>query len=82
MPWTSRRRWLISGVVAISVGLVVWWTALVLVPMGIVLLVLGMSKYVARSLEIGIEPRCIPINSSADYRSDSTRSGRHLALPP
>jgi hypothetical protein len=37
-------RWLVSGVVAISVGLVVWWTAFVLVPFGVVLLVIGMTK--------------------------------------
>jgi hypothetical protein len=39
-------RWLVSGVVAISVGLAVWWTAFVLVPVGFVLLVIGMTKSV------------------------------------
>jgi uncharacterized membrane protein len=37
-------RWLISGVVAISAGFVVWWTALVLVPVGVVLVVIGMKS--------------------------------------
>jgi hypothetical protein len=39
-------RWLVSGVVAISVGLAVWWTAFVLVPVGVVVLVIGMTKAV------------------------------------
>jgi hypothetical protein len=37
-------RWLVGGVVAISVSLAVWWTAFVLVPVGVVLLVIGMTK--------------------------------------
>jgi hypothetical protein len=36
-------RWLVSGVAAIGVGLAVWWTAFVLVPVGVVLLVIGMT---------------------------------------
>jgi hypothetical protein len=39
-------RWLVGGVVAIVVGLAVWWTAFILVPAGVVLLVIGMTKSV------------------------------------
>jgi hypothetical protein len=39
-------RWLVGGVVAIVVGLAVWWTAFVLVPAGAVLLVIGVTKSV------------------------------------
>jgi hypothetical protein len=45
-------RALVSGVVVISVGLVVWWTAFVLVPVGVVLLVIGMTKSVRSSLSV------------------------------
>jgi hypothetical protein len=37
-------RWLAGGVVAIVVGLAVWWTAFILVPAGVVLLVIGTTK--------------------------------------
>jgi hypothetical protein len=54
MPYVGAvdiaRRWLVSGVVAISVGLAVWWTAFVLVPVGVVLLVIGMAKSVRSTL--------------------------------
>ena len=43
-------RWLVGGEVAISVGLAVWWTAFVLVPTGVVLLIIGMAKSVRRTL--------------------------------
>ena len=43
-------RWLVSGVVAISVGLAVWWTAFVLIPVGVVLVVIGMTKLVRSTL--------------------------------
>jgi hypothetical protein len=39
-------RWLIGGGVAIAVGLTVWWTAFILVPVGVVLLIIGMTKSV------------------------------------
>jgi hypothetical protein len=39
-------RWLISGVVAIGLGLVIWWTAFVLVPVGVMLLVIGITRSV------------------------------------
>jgi hypothetical protein len=39
-------RWLVGDVVAIVVGLAVWWTAFVLVPAGAVLLVIGVTKSV------------------------------------
>ena len=45
-------RWLVSGVVAISVGLVVWWTAFVLVPVGVVLLFIGVTKSVRSTLRV------------------------------
>ena len=43
-------RWLVGGVVAIGVGLTVWWTAFVLIPVGVVLLAIGMTKSVRSSL--------------------------------
>lgn len=43
-------RWLVGGVVAIGVGLTVWWTAFVLVPVGVVLLVIGITKSVRSTL--------------------------------
>jgi hypothetical protein len=43
-------RWLVGGVLAIRVGLAVWWTAFVFVPVGVVLLVHGMTKSVRRTL--------------------------------
>ena len=36
--------------VAIGLGLTVWWTALALVPVGVVLLVIGMTKSVRSTL--------------------------------
>ena len=45
-------RWLVSGVVAISVGLAVWWTAFVLIPVGVVLVVIGMTKLVRSTLRL------------------------------
>ena len=49
-PVDIAWRWLVSGVVAIGVGLAVWWTAFVLVPVGVVLLVIGMTKSVRSTL--------------------------------
>jgi hypothetical protein len=43
-------RWLVSGVVAISVGLAVWWTAFVFAPVVVVVLVIGMTKSVRSTL--------------------------------
>ena len=37
-------RWIVSGVVVIGVGLAVWWTAFVLVPVGVVLLIVGIAR--------------------------------------
>jgi hypothetical protein len=34
-------RWFIAGAVAIGLGLLVWWTAFVLVPVGVLLISLG-----------------------------------------
>ena len=42
-------RWLVGGVVAIAIGLTVWWTAFVLIPVSVVLLVIGMTKSVRSS---------------------------------
>jgi membrane protein implicated in regulation of membrane protease activity len=42
--------WLVSGVVAIGVGLAVWWTAFVLFPVGVVLLVMGITKSLRSTL--------------------------------
>jgi hypothetical protein len=41
-------RWLVGGVIAIVVGLAVWWTAFILIPAGVVLLVVGITKSVRR----------------------------------
>jgi hypothetical protein len=43
-------RWLVIGVVAISVGLVVCWTAFVLVPIGVLLLVIGTTNSVRTTM--------------------------------
>jgi hypothetical protein len=45
MAW----RWLVGGVAAILVGLALWWTAFILVPLGIVLIAFGTVKLVRRS---------------------------------
>ena len=45
-PVDVAWRWLAGGVVAIVIGLAVWWTAFILVPAGVVLLVIGMTKSV------------------------------------
>lgn len=42
VPW----RWLVSGAVAIGVGLAVWFTAFVLVPAGVVLIAVGITKLI------------------------------------
>jgi hypothetical protein len=39
-------RWLVSGVLAIGVGLAVWPTTFILVPAGIVLAAIGVTKWV------------------------------------
>ena len=38
------RRWFIAGAVAIGVGLLVWWTAFVLVPVGVLLMSFGVLR--------------------------------------
>jgi archaellin len=38
--------WLVGGVVAIGVGLAIWWTAFVLVPAGVALIAIGGAKWV------------------------------------
>jgi hypothetical protein len=39
-------RWIVSGVLAIGVGLVVWPTTFILVPAGVVLVAIGVTKWV------------------------------------
>jgi hypothetical protein len=39
-------RWLVTGVLAIGVGLGVWPTTFILVPAGIVLAAIGVTKWV------------------------------------
>ncbi len=41
-PW----RWIIGGMLAIGVGLAVWPTAFILVPAGVVMLIVGVTKAV------------------------------------
>lgn len=48
-------RWLVSGVVAIGVGLAVWFTAYLLVPGGVVLIAAGITKLI-RSGTSGTTP--------------------------
>jgi hypothetical protein len=43
-------RWLVGGVVAIGVGLAVWPTTFILVPTGVVLFVIGMTKSVRSTM--------------------------------
>ena len=37
-------RWFIAGAVAIGLGLLVWWTAFVLVPVGVLLMSFGVLR--------------------------------------
>jgi hypothetical protein len=39
-------RWIVGGVLAIGVGLVVWPTTFILVPAGVVLVAIGVTKAV------------------------------------
>jgi hypothetical protein len=39
-------RWLACGLFAIGVGLAVWWTAFILVPIGAVSIVVGIIRSV------------------------------------
>jgi hypothetical protein len=39
-------RWLVVGGLAIGVGLAVWWTTFILVPVGVVLVGVGVTKWV------------------------------------
>jgi hypothetical protein len=41
-------RWLGGGVLAIAIGLALWWTAFILVPVGVVLIAVGATKLVGR----------------------------------
>jgi hypothetical protein len=43
-PVDLAWRWLFGSVVAIVVGMAVWWTAFILVPAGVVLLIIGIAK--------------------------------------
>jgi hypothetical protein len=47
-PWgvDVAWRWLVSGVLAIGVSLAVWPTTFILVPAGIVLAAIGVTKWV------------------------------------
>jgi hypothetical protein len=47
-PVDRAWGWLVGGLIAIVVGLAVWWTAFILVPAGAVLLVVGITKSVRR----------------------------------
>ena len=40
MDW----RWFLAGAVAIGLGLLVWWTAFVLVPVGVLLISFGVLR--------------------------------------
>jgi hypothetical protein len=42
----SAWPWLASGVLAIGIGLAVWFTAFVLVPVGAVIVVVGIMRLV------------------------------------
>jgi len=37
-------RWFIAGAVAIGVGLLLWWTAFILVPVGVLLISFGVLR--------------------------------------
>ncbi len=37
-------QWIVAGAVGIAIGLAVWETAFILVPVGVVLIVLGVVK--------------------------------------
>jgi hypothetical protein len=50
-------RWLVSGVLAIGVGLAVWPTTFILVPAGIVLGTIGVTKWV-RSIRAAHSRSC------------------------
>ena len=39
-------RWLLGGLVAVVVGLAIWWTAFIFVPAGVVLLIIGTTRSV------------------------------------
>jgi hypothetical protein len=43
-PVKSAWPWLVGGVLAIGIGLAVWFMAFVLVPAGVVLIVVGITK--------------------------------------
>jgi hypothetical protein len=47
-PWgvNVAWRWILSGVLAIGVGLAVWPTTFILVPAGVVLVAIGVMKRV------------------------------------
>lgn len=47
-PWgvDVAWRWLVGGVLAIGVGLAVWPTTFILVPAGVVLAAIGVTKWV------------------------------------
>ena len=43
---TAAWRWLVVGALAMGVGLAVWWTTFILVPAGVVLVGIGVTKWV------------------------------------
>jgi len=47
-PWgvDVAWRWIVSGVLAIGVGLAVWPTTFILVPAGVVFVTIGVTKWV------------------------------------
>ena len=43
-PWTHVAwvvGWILGGVIFIALGLAIWWTAFVLVPLGVIFIILG-----------------------------------------
>ena len=45
--------WVVNGVLAIGVGLSLWYTTFILVPVGVVLIAVGATKFVRTHTESG-----------------------------
>ena len=64
-------RWWLGGVVAIAIGLTVWATAFVLVPLGVALLAIGVNEMV----------RPVAFDARGPRRRVDAANGSHMGAP-
>ena len=57
--------WILGGIVFIAIGLAIWYTAFVLVPLGVIFIIVGIVT--------AVRGRRKPVDSEATPRSELSR---------